>query len=282
MYHMLVTDIDGTLLDREGKVPEDTKKILAILRERGFLTTIATGRMLKRAEPIAWEIKINAPLICYNGALIIDIYTRHRILERPIPPDKIAGLLRELKTWGFEAVIYEDEALRVERLDERTEWYINECEGIAYNITGDLIKYVEQKNLSSYKVFAIGDLSGQSPVPDELILKLREDYDVSLAESSHMEINMKGVNKGSAVRFLTEALKLSRDEVIAIGDGYNDVSMLKYAGLGIAMGNAADHIKQCADYVTLTNCENGLLCIVNEFIVPQEKISMEDLKIRKE
>jgi hypothetical protein len=279
MYHMLVTDIDGTLLDSEGKVPEETKKILAILREkRGFITTIATGRMLARAESIAREIMINAPLICYNGALIIDIYTRHRILERPIPAGKLVELIKLLKEWGYEVIIYENETIKVERFNERTRWYINECESIECNAVKDMVDYVKQKDLSSYKVFAVGDVSKAVEVPAELLSKLEEDFEVSLADQSHMEINLKGVSKGSAVKFLADAFKLDSTEIITIGDGYNDVSMLKYAGLGIAMGNAAEHIKGYAKYITLTNCENGLLNIVNKFIVPQEKISLEDLR----
>lgn len=277
MYHMLVTDIDGTLLDGEGKVPEETKKILAILREkRGFITTIATGRMLARAESIAREIMINAPLICYNGALIIDIYTRHRILERPIPAGKLLKLIEILKAGGYEAIIYENETLKIEKFNERTQWYINECENIEYNVVGDLMDYVRQKNLSSYKVFAVGDLYRTVGVSDELLFTLERDFEVSLSDSSHMEINLKGVNKGSAVKFLADALKIDSTEIITIGDGHNDISMLKYAGLGIAMGNAAEHIKGHAKYITLSNCENGLLDIVNKFIVPQEKISLED------
>lgn len=279
MYHMLATDIDGTLLDMEGKVPEETKKILYILREkRGFITTIATGRMLARAEPIAREIMINAPLICYNGALIIDIYTRHRILERPIPPEKLTGLIEELKKWGYEPIIYENETVKFERFNEKTKWYRNECQGIKYSVVNDLVSYIKQKNLSSYKVFAVGDVSKPVEVPQELLLKLQQDFEVSLADESHMEINLKGVNKGSAVKFLADSLKIDGSEVITIGDSYNDISMLKYAGMGIAMGNAAEHIKGSADYITLTNCENGLLNIVNKFIVPQENINLEDLK----
>ncbi|MDI3481323.1 MAG: hypothetical protein PWQ97_978 [Tepidanaerobacteraceae bacterium] len=279
MYHMLVTDIDGTLLDSEGRVPEETKKILAVLREkRGFITTIATGRMLARAEPIAREIMINAPLICYNGALIIDIYTHNRILERPIPAEQIVELIEILRAWDYEAIIYENEMLKIDKLNDRTQWYINECENIEYSVVDDLIDYVKQKNLSSYKVFAVGDVSKRSEVPNELLLKLEQNFEVSLSDSSHMEINLKGVNKGSAVKFLAEAFKIESSEVITIGDAYNDISMLKYAGLGIAMGNAAEHIKSCAKYTTLSNFENGLLDILNRFILPQEKINVEECK----
>jgi len=278
MYHMLVTDIDGTLLNGDGKVPEETKKVLAALREkRGFITTIATGRMLAKAEPIAREIMINAPLICYNGALIIDIHTRHRILERPIPAGKLIELIKQLKAWGYEVIVYENETIKVERFNERTQWYINECESIKYSVVNDLMDYIKQRNLSSYKVFAAGEVSKTVKVPGELLSKLEEDFEVSLSDKSHMEINQKGVTKGSAVKFLADAFKIDSSEVITIGDDYNDVSMIKYAGMGIAMGNAAEYIKGHAKYITLTNCENGLLNIVNKFIVPQEKISLEDL-----
>ena len=85
MYSLCWLPIWTVLLDDRGKVPEDTKIAINTLKERGFIITIATGRMLKRAEPVAREIGINFPLICYNGALITDIYNRWVLLEKPIP-----------------------------------------------------------------------------------------------------------------------------------------------------------------------------------------------------
>ncbi|MDI6600756.1 MAG: Cof-type HAD-IIB family hydrolase [Thermoanaerobacteraceae bacterium] len=272
MYHMLVTDVDGTLLDKDGKVPEETKLVLKALRERGFITTIATGRMLATAEPVAKEIMINAPLICYNGALIIDIYTRHKILEKYIPAELLIKGIKILKKYNYEIGIYHKDILLIDELNAKTGWYIEANKGIEYHTVGDLEGYVKSTGISSPKIFGIGELGEEATVPAGLVEDLSEDFEVTYAGGGHMEINLKGVNKGSGVKFLAEAFKIDRNDVICIGDGHNDVSMLKYAGMGIAMGNADDRIKVFADYVTVTNKENGLLKIVNEFVVPQEKI----------
>lgn len=272
MYHMLVTDVDGTLLDRDGKVPEETKLVLRALRERGFITTIATGRMLATAEPVAREIMINAPLVCYNGALIIDIYTGHRILERNIPTELLIKGIRILKKHGYEIGIYHNDILLIDELNVRTGWYIEVNKGIEHKTVGDLEAYVKSTGINSPKIFGIGELDERAEVPIGLMEDLSYDFEVTYAGGAHLEINLKGVNKGSGVKFLAEAFKIDRKDVICIGDGHNDVSMLKYAGLGIAMGNADERIKAHADYITVANTENGLLKIVNEFVVPHEKI----------
>lgn len=272
MYHMLVTDVDGTLLDKDGKVPDETKLVLRALRERGFITTVATGRMLATAEPVAREIMINAPLVCYNGALIIDIYTGHRILERYIPSELLMKGIRILKSYGYEIGIYCNDILYIDELNDRTRWYIEVNKGIPYETVGDMEAYIRSKGIDSPKIFGIGDLDENSDVPEGLMEELSADFEVTYAGGSHLEINLKGVNKGSGVKFLAEAFKIDRKDVICIGDGHNDISMLKYAGLGIAMGNADERIKSHADYITVANTENGLLKIVNEFVVPHEKI----------
>lgn len=272
MYHMLVTDVDGTLLDKEGKVPEETKLVLRALRERGFITTIATGRMLATAEPVAREIMINAPLICYNGALIIDIYTGHKILERYIPSEVLIKGIKILEDYRYEIGIYHNDILLIDELNDRTGWYIEANRGIEYKVVGNLQEYVMATSISTPKIFGIGELGEYATVPEDLVDDLSEDFEVTYAGGGHLEINLKGVNKGSGVKFLSEAFKIDRNDVICIGDGHNDVSMLKYAGLGIAMGNADERIKAHADYITVPNTENGLLKIVNEFVVPNEKI----------
>jgi Cof subfamily protein (haloacid dehalogenase superfamily) len=267
MYKMIVMDVDGTILDCEGRVPEHTKRALLSLNEKGFITTIATGRMLKRAEPVAKEIRINAPLICYNGALIVDIYNGNRIFEKPIPPQNLAYLINVIKSWDYQIVVYHNEDLVVEELNERTNWYIGLCAGVDYFIVPDLIQFIKNKGISSYKLFAIADIQRPKPVDKSLLELLMKDYEVSHSRKGHMEITTKGVNKGNAVRLLAERLKIDRNEIIAVGDGCNDIAMLKYAGLGVAMGNAEDRIKRYAKYTTLSNRENGFLKIIKEFCI---------------
>ncbi len=271
MYHMLVTDIDGTLLDKDEKVPEETKLVLQALRERGFITTIATGRPLPDAEPVAREININAPLICYNGALTIDIYTRHRVAERYIPPELIVKAIGILRKYEYEASVFHDDIALIGQLNDKTRWYTGMIRKGRHEAVGDLEGYIASSGISSPKIFAIGDRGENAKVPEGLLKELSRDFEVSY-ENINLEISLKGVNKGSGVKSLAEAFKVNREDVICIGDGFNDVSMLKYAGLGIAMGNADENVKAGADYTTLANTENGLLKIVNKFVVPQEKI----------
>ena len=273
MYHMLVTDIDGTLLDKDRKVPEETKMVLQALRKRGFITTIATGRPLVDAEPVAREININAPLVCYNGALTIDIYTRHRIAERYIPPKLIIKAIGILRKYGYEAGVYHDEVSFVGQLNDKTKWYAGIVRKGRYKTVGDLEEYILSKGISSPKIYGIGEQDEDATVPDGLVEELSENFEATY-ENVNLEISLKGVNKGSGVKLLADAFKVDRKDVICIGDGFNDVSMLKYAGLGIAMGNANKLIKADADYITLANTENGLLNIVNKFVVPQEKITL--------
>jgi Cof subfamily protein (haloacid dehalogenase superfamily) len=267
MYSMLVADIDGTLLDDRGKVPEDTKIAINTLKERGFIITIATGRMLKRAEPVAREIGINFPLICYNGAFVTDIYNRRVLLEKPITTAALVYALNHLKCWNYDAVVFENETLITEKITENTKWYIEKCHGVGYDFVGDLPGYVKQKNVKSYKIYAMGDIAGERDVPADLMARLSSFFEVAVADKNHLEITLKGITKGNAVNFLADANELPHEKIIAVGDDHNDVSMIKRAGLGIAMGNAPEAIKSCADYITGTNSDNGILAVLKKFVL---------------
>lgn len=267
MYSMLVADIDGTLLDDRGKVPEDTKIAINTLKERGFIITIATGRMLKRAEPVAREIGINFPLICYNGALITDIYNRWVLLEKPIPSNALAYALNHLKCWNYDAVIFENETLIAEKVTKNTWWYIQKCHGVGYRLVGDLPSYVIRKDVKSYKIYAMRDVTAERDVPNDLAACLNSFFEVAVADKNHLEITLKGITKGNAVNFLADANDLPHEKIIAIGDDHNDISMIKHAGLGIAMGNAPEAIKSCADYITGKNSDNGILAALKKFVL---------------
>ena len=265
MYQMLVTDVDGTLLDSRDRIPQETKEKLSKLKEKGFIITIATGRMLKRAEPIAREIMVNAPIICYNGALVVDIYTGRKIFEKAIPHDKLSFLLPLLKSRGYEPVLFPNETLLIEKLNEKTHWYIKLCQGVEYNIVSNMEDFVLTQKVSTLKVIALADIQHPSPKDERLLEILEKEYDTSYSDQGHLEITMKSVNKGSALKILSDELRIDRKNIIAIGDGENDISMLKYAGLGSAMGNADENIKNYADYVTVSESKNAFLDIIKKF-----------------
>lgn len=265
MYKMLVTDADGTLLDSHGKIPEEVKEALLKLRDNGLIITIATGRMQKRTEPIARELKVNAPIICYNGALIVDMYTGKRLLEMPIPSQKLSSLFVILKRWGYEPVIYHEETFMVEELNERTQWYIGFGPKVDYHVVSDLPEFIKNKNISSFKVLALDDLQDPKPIDPELLQILEKEYDVSYSLKGYLEITLKEVNKGNALKILSEELKIDSKNILAVGDSGNDISMLKYAGMGIAMGTADEKTRAYADYVTSSDSRGGFLDIINKF-----------------
>jgi Cof subfamily protein (haloacid dehalogenase superfamily) len=267
MYSMLVADLDGTLLDGDGKVPENTKIAINILKQKGFIVTIATGRMLKRAEPVAREIGINYPLICYNGALVTDIYNNRILLDKPIPTEDLVSALICLKNWNYDVIIFENETLVADKMTENTWWYIKKSDGVICHFVRDLPFYILQNNVESYKIYAMGDATGDKGIPKDLVAGLSSSLEVAIAEKNHLEITLKGVTKGNAVNFLAQSNKVPYDKIIAVGDDHNDISMIKSAGLGIAMGNSSEAIKSCADYITGTNKDNGILQLLEKFVL---------------
>lgn len=260
-YKMVFLDLDDTLLDREHNISRKTVRTLYKLKEIGVEIAIATGRMFSSALPYIKQLKISGTVINYNGAYIKEVKRNKIIYHKPIDLEIAKEIIKEAEDADLYINIYIDDKLYISEINEKSEIYkkISQVEPIP---VGKLSEYI---NASPTKMLITEN--DRKKVQD-YISYFKEKYggliEVTQSKPYFIEIMSTGVSKGRAIKIVAEKLNIPIDQVIAIGDGYNDIEMLKTAGLGIAMGNAPAGVKKHADKITGKNDEEGVSSILSE------------------
>ena len=269
-YKMLVTDMDYTLLNKEKKVSDRNREALRRAMEKGVHMVVATGRIYTSARIYAKLLGLDTPIIASNGALIKD--ASKTIFRDILSQDTVREMLRLCHKYGVYCHFFTENTIYSEKLINvslrYTEWnkYMGEEDQVKIRIVDDGEEIVEAAKSEVLKAVVFDD-------DDEKIQKLRDGImetgivSVSQSMKHNLEVMNKGVNKGNAVRILAQMYGINREEIIAIGDNENDISMIEYAGLGIAMGNAEELLKRAADHVTGDYQEDGVAEAIEKFIL---------------
>ena len=260
---LFVSDIDGTL-SLPGKSPSQ-KNIDAVkkMHDAGIIVTIATGRMHKAALSTAKALGINAPIISYNGAMI-KTAEGEILYSNFLAPELVLELIDFFQANNLHLQTYSGEVLRYAVDNKFTKQYERDIK-----VKGEAVGWDGLKKYTSQvcKVLGIVDSAEENA---KVAAKLRERFSdrITVTKSAPVlvEIVNPGISKASAIKILADKFNIKQDEVAAIGDGDNDLPMLKAAGLGIAMGNATDAVKKSCKVIT-SNCEDdGFANAVEKFI----------------
>lgn len=264
---LLVLDIDGTIAGESNAVRAPVRKAIAAVRERGVAVAIATGRMFRSASRFAAEIGANQPTIAYNGAWIQRPGSPERLFHRGVPPEIAAQLLDDCDRARLDSLavhFYVDDCLHVQKASLETERY-RQRSGTDVTIS-DLRALLSERPPTkilalSSDTDAIARLHGQwrqRYTPAELYL--------TQSVATFLEVCHPAVNKGAAVRYLAEdLLGLRAEQVMAIGDNFNDLEMLTYAGTGVAMGSAPPPVREVAQWVAPDVEADGVAAAIEQF-----------------
>lgn len=265
-YKMIVLDLDDTLLKNDGTILDCTKEKLQVAQEQGTKVVLASGRPTFAIEKIANELKLKkygGYIISYNGARIINCASREEMYASNITVSQIHKLYDMSKKAGAYIQTYVGNHIIASEANEYTD--------IEKQITGmDIIVATNFKEYISDDVVKAIVLQH----PDKL-KKIEETWKNEIGDSMYMTISKpfflefmnKEVDKSKSIERLAKILGISMLEVIAIGDSYNDLSMIKAAGLGVAMDNAVDCVKAAANYTTDDNEHDGVAKVVEKFIL---------------
>ena len=273
-YKMICIDMDGTLLNSKKKLSEVNKLALKKAYDNGVHIIICTGRNSKSALYFANKIGIKSAIIVNNGAIVIDEDSEVLIFKEALEKEqcqKILELSKKYKT------IPNFHSLGKIYLNSKFRKFIN---NIFFNRKVPEKYKIESIYLNEEKAWSSlfdekKEVFGKCIMLDpsrEKLKKLQGELDkTNLFEITYsgkycLEINSKGVSKGRAVKILGEHYGIKQEEIICIGDNGNDISMIKYAGLGVAMKNGTEEVKKIADYITDTNDNNGVAKVVEKFI----------------
>lgn len=265
MIKLFVTDIDGTLLSiGSGVVPAKNIEAVQEMSRAGVRVVIATGRMYRAALPIAAQLKVPVPIICYNGALIKSssgevLHTQY------MDAAKVLALINFFEERGRHIQSYVDDVLYVAEKNNYVQLY-EKSQKVSSTVVGwdGLRGRVEGVT----KLLGISDDGDELADSMDSIRKLHGDkVEVTRSHPMFAEFMAKGVTKAGAIKILADKLGIANDEILAIGDSDNDLQMLTSVGCGVAMGNAAPHIKAACPHVTDT-CENdGFAKAVRDYVL---------------
>ncbi|MDD4766368.1 MAG: Cof-type HAD-IIB family hydrolase [Desulfotomaculaceae bacterium] len=262
-YKLVAVDLDDTLLSRDLQVTGRVRKAVAAVRAAGVYFTVSTGRMYKSAVRIAGELGIGIPLITYQGALVKNSLSGEVLVDRPLPLAYAREIIARVHQYGYHLNAYLDDRLLMERDDEAGRRYAA-IAGVEAEVVGDLLEYLDR---DPTKVIAIA----KEPLIDRLKNELDPLYEgkitVSKSKPYFLEFAHIEATKGQALAFLASFFDIKREEIMAVGDSYNDLDMLEYAGLGVVVGNAREEIKKFADYVTTASYGDGVVEALEKFIL---------------
>ena len=265
-YKLICIDMDGTLLNSAHEVTDENKEAIKKANEMGIKIAITTGRIFCSAKYYSDIIGVSTPIIASNGAYIREKDRDEVIYSNTIPSDLIVKIYNIIHKHGLKLSFntcdtlissYEIPENHAYRIMNKVVTDENKVTFVVYNSIDDILPKYENQILKGI-VIEREDTETLFKAKAELISELGEELHVVSSDPYNIEIMLSTSTKGNAANILTEKYGFTSDEVICIGDSENDISMIKYAGMGVAMGNALDIVKDVADYITEDNEHSGV------------------------
>ena len=268
-YKLLVTDVDGTLEGRGGHIASDDREALGELRDCGIGIALSTGRVPLACQSIIQQLSLDGHHIFSDGALVSDGSGEKRVFTHALNDEVVRETVDFARSRGVYLELSTANKYFVEHVTEAT---------------------IIHQGLMNFKpaVVDFTSIIGQESFIKENLIRVRPEDDAGINDfwrhfehQLHIErvwiphypsvdfINVvaPGVSKGSALEELTKHLGISTEEVMAVGDGMNDISLLSSAGLSVAMGSAPEEVKAAADYITLDTEHHGLAHAIRKFLL---------------
>jgi Cof subfamily protein (haloacid dehalogenase superfamily) len=266
MYKAVFLDMDGTLLRSDHSVSDATKQTIRTLTGKGIPVILVSARPLNAVLPTFHDIGIpdDYPIITLNGSYIVE--KEQPIFQAMIALPTVIGVADQVRPFKATIAYYLQREWYSETNDAWTEHEQKIMDvRIKVGPLAELVKDWAARGIAPNKMMVMSE----PPAIVEIQQHLRSIYDGQLniypSKPTYLEVMDKRGSKSNAVKFVSERLKLDPSEIIAMGDNYNDIEMIKFAGMGVAMGNAPDDIKASADYVTDTNNEDGVRKALEKF-----------------
>ncbi len=268
LYDGLILDIDGTLVGSDKKISDRTRQAIIQAQERGKTIAIASGRSISGIRKTAAQIqleKFGGYVIAYNGTTVVNCRTGECVYNQTVDRDMIKPVYEAAREAKVGILVYRDENKELiagNGVDQYIQMDAQACD-ISIREVEDFPKYVD---FPVNKFLLTGEPAHMKEVERTMQEKFGDRLNVFRSDPYYVELLPKYIDKAVAVEKLVKYLELSREKVICVGDSYNDLTMLQYAGLGVAMGNAQKEVQEAADYVAPSNDEDGIVEIIEKFM----------------
>lgn len=263
VYRLVAIDLDDTLLTNRLEITPRTREAIQKARERGVHITLATGRMFTASVPFAESLGLDIPLITYQGALVKGSRSNCVHYYRPLPLQHARLIIERVKPFGYHINIYLDDKLFVEEATAEAEGYADVTR-VKIHMVEDLLDFLQSDPI---KVLVISKEALLDDLARKLAPVLADNVHMTKSKPHYLEFLHPQATKAFGLAALAHNLGIRREEVIAIGDSFNDLEMIRYAGLGVAVGNARPEIQTEADYVAPGNDEDGVADVIEKFVL---------------
>lgn len=262
---LVAVDLDGTMLSREAIITRRVKDAVAAVRAAGVHFTISTGRMYPSAARFARELEIDLPLIVYQGALVKNSFSGEVLLYRPLPLVYTREIITRVHQLGYHLNGYLDDRLLVERDTPEGRRY-SAMSGVEMEVVGDFNEFFE---CDPTKLLVVAEEPQLDRLQAELAPVYRGKVHIVKSKPHFLEFSHINATKGVALAYLASYFGVQREEIMAVGDSYNDIEMLEYAGVGVAVANAREEIKLIANYVTSQTYGDGVVEALERYVLGQ-------------
>lgn len=266
MYKLIAIDMDGTLLRVDKTISTITQKAIQKARAKGVKVVLASGRPIEGLVRYLDELDISSHddyVMSFNGSIVQNVKTKEVISKKILKGSDLAYLYELSKSLGANIHAFSNEGCITPKMNK-----YSDLEG---EINGIPVLKIDYATISSeediIKVMMVDEPEILAEVIAKMPAEVYEKYTVVQSAPYFLEFLNKESSKGTAVRELALSLGIAREEVMCIGDAGNDLDMIQFAGLGVAMGNAFDEVKEAADYITKNNEEDGVAHVIEKFIL---------------
>jgi Cof subfamily protein (haloacid dehalogenase superfamily) len=268
-YKLVALDLDGTVMGHDLVIRPEVREAVAAAQARGVRVTLATGRMYFSTVPYARQLGIDTPVICYQGGMVRNPVTDEVLHHIAMPGEDAALALAELERADVFALAYIDEKLYIREERPELEGYLRyHPEGVQVVVAPDIEDAVRRSPPTKILFMA------EPPIVERELARMAElavgRLSVVRSHALFGELTAPGISKGLALAMLAEDLGVRREETIAIGDQENDLSMVTWAGLGLAMGNAVHAVKAAARAVVPPVEEAGVAWAIRRYVLGEQ------------
>lgn len=266
-YKLLVLDLDGTLTNSQKELSERNKAVLIEVQKQGVKVILASGRPTYGIVPLAEELelaKYGGYILSFNGGAIIDCSTQETLFSQVLPDELLPRLYEHACENEFAILSYNNDIVVTEHPDDK---YVAYESFLTKMEVRGVESFLESVSRPVPKCLIVGDADRLALLEQKMIAELGNQMNIYRSESFFLELVPLNIDKAESLARLLAHVGMEREEMIAIGDGYNDLSMIQFAGMGVAMENAKPEVKEAADYITTSNDEDGVADVVEKFIL---------------
>ena len=271
-YKLVCIDMDGTLLNDKKIISENNLRTIKLASEKGVRIAVCTGRLFTSADFFSDMLGVKSPVIASNGAYIREKDRDEVVYKATLGVEKCKKLLSVFRQYDLYPHYYTSDTVFTEKLIYSSRFYeeVNKTlpkdKQVKIVVVKDWDEIFHEYESEIFKGIAVDENLEKLQCAKEQLRDM-EDFEVVSSRFDNFEVMNRGVSKGNAVKVLADYYGIRSEQVICIGDSENDLSMIQFAGLGVAMENGSDLVKEAAQYITSSNNCDGVAKVIEKFIL---------------